>query len=231
MFRPEDTIAFLGAEKPSAAPTTVLAISQQQQCEKKAEKKPKDGKKKIVMKKCKNVEAKSAKANKESKCKERPIISQPKHDLRHTCHVGADGRSFGLLNVGFRRKEGNFDKIADIQVDKNDLPRALPPRVASPGGSATSDAVSPIMISSTISLAPPRPPKGTSLQQMDAMSRSFCVEMDSSELNQNGCWIVKRLWVIPQFQVSPHLHHLKPPNYHQSRHDFVHVKISFCLFH
>jgi hypothetical protein len=28
-------------------------------------------------------------------------IGRPEGDLRHTCHVGADGRSFGLLNVRF----------------------------------------------------------------------------------------------------------------------------------
>uniref|UniRef100_A0A915LVB0 CRIB domain-containing protein n=1 Tax=Meloidogyne javanica TaxID=6303 RepID=A0A915LVB0_MELJA len=27
------------------------------------------------------------------------MISEPKGDLRHTCHVGADGRNFGLLNI------------------------------------------------------------------------------------------------------------------------------------
>ena len=103
VFRPEDTIAYLGAEKPSAASTTLMPMNEQR-CEGKAEKKSKDGKKKSAIKKDKKVEAKNGKMNKESKCKERPIISQPKQDLRHTCHVGADGRSFGLLNVGFWEK-------------------------------------------------------------------------------------------------------------------------------
>jgi len=29
------------------------------------------------------------------------MITKPQSDLRHVCHVGADGQSFGLMNVRF----------------------------------------------------------------------------------------------------------------------------------
>jgi len=47
-------------------------------------------------KKDKNKKEKKKKNEKENF---KMMISEPKGDLRHTCHVGADGRNFGLLNV------------------------------------------------------------------------------------------------------------------------------------
>ncbi|CEF59677.1 Activated CDC42 kinase 1 [Strongyloides ratti] len=88
LFRPTDTVAHIGTENPKVhysilqAPPTIST----------SEKKPINNEKDIKKKKL--------------------LISEPQGDLRHTCHVGIDGRSFGLL-----------------QVDKNDLSKALPPSV------------------------------------------------------------------------------------------------------
>uniref|UniRef100_A0A0N4Z3A7 non-specific protein-tyrosine kinase n=1 Tax=Parastrongyloides trichosuri TaxID=131310 RepID=A0A0N4Z3A7_PARTI len=88
LFRPTETVAHIATENPKVsysilqAPPTVSA----------SEKKPISNEKDIKKKKL--------------------LISEPQGDLRHTCHVGIDGRSFGLL-----------------QVDKNDLSKALPPSV------------------------------------------------------------------------------------------------------
>lgn len=85
LFRPEDTIAFLGAEKPSASSNgsiSIQLISDQNGAKKKKRKK--------------EEKDKNAKLEERRRILE---ISQPQGDLRHMCHVGADGRSFGLLNV------------------------------------------------------------------------------------------------------------------------------------
>ncbi|KAL3079024.1 hypothetical protein niasHS_014806 [Heterodera schachtii] len=135
LFRPEDTIAFLGAENPSAKGD---ALSEQLRTEKGKMKKQLD---------------------KEKKRKKAVEISEPKGDLRHTCHVGADGRSFGLLNV-----------------NKSDLARALPPKVDPPLSNdgqmrntfPPADGVMilpPLMTTSMVSLPPPRPPKNGTKQR------------------------------------------------------------------
>ncbi|KAK0399031.1 hypothetical protein QR680_002875 [Steinernema hermaphroditum] len=82
LFKPNDTVAHLGAENP--ATKSLL-----------------NGKTNIVKPESKAPE------------KKKLIISEPQGDLRHTCHLGIDGRSFGLM-----------------QVDKNDLSRALPPSIS-----------------------------------------------------------------------------------------------------
>jgi hypothetical protein len=33
--------------------------------------------------------------------KRKLLISEPQGDLRHTCHVGLDGKVFGLIHVSF----------------------------------------------------------------------------------------------------------------------------------
>ncbi|TMS39919.1 hypothetical protein L596_006372 [Steinernema carpocapsae] len=96
LFRPNDTVAYLGAENPVSK--TVL-----------------NGKTSLA----KPAEPKMAE-------KKKLIISEPQGDLRHTCHVGIDGRSFGLLGV-----------------DKNDLSRALPPSI-SPSPSLSQRSPAPL---------------------------------------------------------------------------------------
>uniref|UniRef100_A0A1I8A4B2 non-specific protein-tyrosine kinase n=1 Tax=Steinernema glaseri TaxID=37863 RepID=A0A1I8A4B2_9BILA len=83
LFRPNETVAYLGAENPAS--------------------------KSLLSSKTNIVKPVESKATEKKKI----IISEPQGDLRHTCHVGIDGRSFGLL-----------------QVDKNDLSKALPPSIS-----------------------------------------------------------------------------------------------------
>ncbi|KAK0399030.1 hypothetical protein QR680_002875 [Steinernema hermaphroditum] len=70
LFKPNDTVAHLGAENP--ATKSLL-----------------NGKTNIVKPESKAPE------------KKKLIISEPQGDLRHTCHLGIDGRSFGLMQSAF----------------------------------------------------------------------------------------------------------------------------------
>uniref|UniRef100_A0AC35U7C7 Activated Cdc42 kinase-like n=1 Tax=Rhabditophanes sp. KR3021 TaxID=114890 RepID=A0AC35U7C7_9BILA len=89
LFRPIETVAYLGAENPSVSYTILQSTP-------------------IIVP---PVEKKGT--NNEKEKKKKLLISEPQGDLRHTCHVGIDGRSFGLL-----------------QIDKNDLSKALPPSLS-----------------------------------------------------------------------------------------------------
>ncbi|KHN78410.1 Tyrosine-protein kinase PR2 [Toxocara canis] len=103
LFRPAETVARLGAENPGGkldhTSSLIAAFATEKQLNADKEK---------------------------DKCKKKKlVISEPQGELRHTCHVGIDGTSFGLL-----------------QVDKNELARALPPSiVASPKNQRRSPSV------------------------------------------------------------------------------------------
>ncbi|KAE9555246.1 hypothetical protein FO519_001497 [Halicephalobus sp. NKZ332] len=84
LFKPADTVAYLGAESPSPGV--------------------------INFKNTPIVKKKDLKQSKLPPERKKLMISEPQGDVRHTCHVGVDGQSFGLL-----------------QVDKNELSKALPP--------------------------------------------------------------------------------------------------------
>uniref|UniRef100_A0A914H529 non-specific protein-tyrosine kinase n=1 Tax=Globodera rostochiensis TaxID=31243 RepID=A0A914H529_GLORO len=162
LFRPDDTIAYLGAENPSSSSNGDIPADQLLSEKTKTKKKGGNGNE-----------------NKGGPKKKKPVvISQPQGDLRHTCHVGADGRSFGLLNV-----------------NKKDLAKSLPPKISPrsspPGGKdgqmcKPADGViilSPLMSTSMMSLPPPpRPPKRANSTKIrtaaseleDVMSRSVC---------------------------------------------------------
>lgn len=84
LFRPEETMAHLGAENPS---TTTLTTST-------------------------NISEKKTSKHSTNKTNEicdkerrKLLISQPQGDLRHTCHVGIDGKTFGLLNVSIIKSQ------------------------------------------------------------------------------------------------------------------------------
>ncbi|KAI6175084.1 Activated CDC42 kinase 1 [Aphelenchoides bicaudatus] len=90
-FRPSDTVAHLNAENPTSALNVKLVQANQ--------KPPKDTK-----------ESKWTKTT--DKEKKKLLISEPQGDLRHTCHVGLDGKVFGL-----------------IHVNKSELTKNLPPLI------------------------------------------------------------------------------------------------------
>jgi serine/threonine protein kinase len=92
LFKPAETVAYLGAESPVANQVTFRAP---------------------VIKK------KDIKVSKVPPEKKKLLISEPQGDVRHTCHVGIDGTSFGIL-------EG----------DKNLLSKALPPPFPTTNGDA-----------------------------------------------------------------------------------------------
>lgn len=79
LFRPTDTVAFLGAETPQRN-SQPIAVSLPEMSAKTKEK---------------------TKEKEKKKEKERPVISGPQGDVRHTFHLGADGGVFGLLQVSF----------------------------------------------------------------------------------------------------------------------------------
>ena len=108
IFRPEDTIAYLGAENPSATSSNI-ENKNNEEVKIGAEKEEKMNEEKIAkkskLKKTKESKGKEEKGMKADKKQQKPlIISQPQGDLRHTCHLGADGRSFGLLNVSLLKE-------------------------------------------------------------------------------------------------------------------------------
>lgn len=84
LFKPEETVAFLGAENPS--PLVLIP--------------PANGSQsvggKVVIK-----EKDAGKKTGKDKEKRKLLISEPQGDLRHTCHVGLDGKVFGLIHVSF----------------------------------------------------------------------------------------------------------------------------------
>uniref|UniRef100_A0A915BF35 non-specific protein-tyrosine kinase n=1 Tax=Parascaris univalens TaxID=6257 RepID=A0A915BF35_PARUN len=106
LFRPAETVARLGAENPGGkmdhCASLLAAFANEKQAGSTEKEKEKDKSKKKKL-----------------------LISEPQGELRHTCHVGIDGTSFGLL-----------------QVDKNELARALPPSIiASPNNQRRSPSV------------------------------------------------------------------------------------------
>lgn len=127
MFRAEDTIAYLGAENPSSSTNGDIADQNLREEEKEEEKEKRKKKKKEEKERDREErrakEKEEKESRKETKKEEREakrsagngiigrVISQPQGDLRHTCHVGADGRSFGLLNVRYRivRDKGHLE--------------------------------------------------------------------------------------------------------------------------
>uniref|UniRef100_A0AC34QCH1 Non-specific protein-tyrosine kinase n=1 Tax=Panagrolaimus sp. JU765 TaxID=591449 RepID=A0AC34QCH1_9BILA len=132
LFKPADTVAYLGAESPN--PGTAIM---------------KNGP--IIKKK----DLKQAKIPLEQK---KLMISEPQGDVRHTCHVGIDGQSFGLL-----------------QVDKKELSKALPPSF-------------PIKIEGEANSVPPRPtPRklpistATPVRHISSEKNIFPIDLDSLE--------------------------------------------------
>lgn len=128
LFRPAETVARLGAENPGGKIDHCASLLAAFANEKQAGNTEKDKLKKKKL-----------------------LISEPQGELRHTCHVGIDGTSFGLL-----------------QIDKNELARALPPSiVASPNNQRRSPSVPlataptlpspPAQSASTISPESPKP--------------------------------------------------------------------------
>lgn len=76
LFRPAETVARLGAENPGGKIDHCASLLAAFANEKQAGNTEKDKLKKKKL-----------------------LISEPQGELRHTCHVGIDGTSFGLLQV------------------------------------------------------------------------------------------------------------------------------------
>lgn len=93
LFKPAETVAYLGAESPVPGGVNFRAP--------------------IVKKKD------AQKVSKVPPEKKKLLISEPQGDVRHTCHVGIDGTSFGIL-----------------QADKKELAKALPPPFPTTNGDA-----------------------------------------------------------------------------------------------
>uniref|UniRef100_A0A914CXF1 CRIB domain-containing protein n=1 Tax=Acrobeloides nanus TaxID=290746 RepID=A0A914CXF1_9BILA len=122
LFKPSETVAYLGAENPAPSLDSKLLKSPA------------------------NVKKSSKSASKLPPEKKKLLISEPQGEVLHTCHVGIDGKSFGLL-----------------QVDKNELAKALPPTINIPNGTISNSKTSPKSTASNdsssliIATAPPRP--------------------------------------------------------------------------
>ncbi|KAH7724377.1 Protein ARK-1 a [Aphelenchoides avenae] len=110
LFKPAETVAYLGAENPSPAASGCLLSTIQ----------PRSGGKSPVAGKKEKSEKDKEKSKVLDKERKKLLISEPQGDLRHTCHVGIDGKMFGLI------------------VKKDELAKALPPMIAIPPvGNAT----------------------------------------------------------------------------------------------
>lgn len=78
LFKPSETVAYLGAENPAPSLDSKLLKSPA------------------------NVKKLAKNAQKLPPEKKKLLISEPQGEVLHTCHVGIDGKSFGLLQVGHR---------------------------------------------------------------------------------------------------------------------------------
>ena len=131
LFKPADTVAYLGAISPNPG---VLNF--------------------------KNVPIVKKKDLKQSKLppeKKKLLISEPQGDVRHTCHVGVDGQSFGLL-----------------QVDKKELSKALPP--AFPIKAEGEPKVPPRPAPRKLPVSP-----GTPVRHISSEKNVFPLDLDSLE--------------------------------------------------
>uniref|UniRef100_A0A914LQW6 non-specific protein-tyrosine kinase n=1 Tax=Meloidogyne incognita TaxID=6306 RepID=A0A914LQW6_MELIC len=148
IFLPEHTIAFLGAQNPNSNYSDNIITS------------PEFERKSLhsLIEIEENKKDKNKKEKKNEKENFKMMISEPKGDLRHTCHVGADGRNFGLLNIN----------KTDLSISSTISPSLR--------------SISPISTSSTFSLAPPRPPKNPNIHL--EMSKSILSNKSIEELNQ-----------------------------------------------
>lgn len=75
LFRPANTVARLGAENPCGNSFSIDNMLRNGNSNDKSER------------------------EKDKKKKKKVVISEPQNDLRHTCHIGIDGSSFGVLPV------------------------------------------------------------------------------------------------------------------------------------
>ncbi|CAI4231837.1 unnamed protein product [Auanema sp. JU1783] len=82
LFKPTDTVAYLGAEIPSNN-TVLMPSCMPSGGGEKGEKEKKNSKKSKL----------------EAREKKKALISEPVGEVRHTCHVGIDGTAFGLLQL------------------------------------------------------------------------------------------------------------------------------------
>lgn len=73
LFRPANTVARLGAENPCGVTFTIGSVLRNGNVADKVDK------------------------EKDRKKKKKVVISEPQNDLRHTCHIGIDGSSFGVI--------------------------------------------------------------------------------------------------------------------------------------
>ncbi|CAD5208325.1 unnamed protein product [Bursaphelenchus xylophilus] len=130
LFKPAETVAYLGAENPTNPPKTFIGtpLPLYQNTAKKPERLSIIGRKNSQ----KSLD----------KEKKKLLISEPQGDLRHTCHIGIDGSVFGL-----------------VHVNKNDLSSTISPLIGlsdtaslapSQHNSSTS-SISPSAASSTTS--------------------------------------------------------------------------------
>uniref|UniRef100_A0A914Y4U9 CRIB domain-containing protein n=1 Tax=Panagrolaimus superbus TaxID=310955 RepID=A0A914Y4U9_9BILA len=141
LFKPAETVAYLGAESPAPATVNFRAP--------------------IIKKKD------ATKVSKVPAEKKKLMISEPQGDVRHTCHVGIDGTSFGIL-------EG----------DKNLLSKALPPPFPT---SPTAAAATSISGNGDAKVPPrPAPRRIPTLSNASPVSPGTPVRHISSEKNINA---------------------------------------------
>ncbi|KJH48926.1 p21-Rho-binding domain protein [Dictyocaulus viviparus] len=124
LFRPADTVAHLGAEKPSSVEVISSGCAV-----KSIERKEKEEKR--ITKKDKEREREKRKA----------LISEPVGKVRHTCHVGIDGTAFGLLQLD--KKEITSNTVSPSPARTNDgIPLQL--------STSFSQVSTPVVLRSTV---------------------------------------------------------------------------------
>uniref|UniRef100_A0A914PIZ4 CRIB domain-containing protein n=1 Tax=Panagrolaimus davidi TaxID=227884 RepID=A0A914PIZ4_9BILA len=121
LFKPAETVAYLGAESPAPATVNFRA--------------PIIKKKDVKVSKAMPAE------------KKKLLISEPQGDVRHTCHVGIDGTSFGILegdkNLLSKALPPPFPTSAISNGDAKVPPRPAPRRIPTLPNAAPASPVSP----------------------------------------------------------------------------------------
>ncbi|KAI6242395.1 hypothetical protein M3Y99_00224900 [Aphelenchoides fujianensis] len=178
LFRPAETVAHLGAENPTAA----------------SQKPPAASPPTAAIKPTSASKEKKSKGEKDKE-KRKLLISEPQGDLRHTCHVGVDGKVFGLIHVG----KGDLQPLIGLSDPATLQPAALAGRSIVPlrptRSSNDSLAISPTRSTNSGVATPPLPPPTLASVRGAALTNGGRTGADAAaamELRANGYDVPQR---------------------------------------
>ncbi|KAI6192563.1 hypothetical protein M3Y99_01927200 [Aphelenchoides fujianensis] len=127
--------------------------------------------------------------------KRKLLISEPQGDLRHTCHVGVDGKVFGLIHVG----KGDLQPLIGLSDPATLQPAAFAGRSIAPlrptRSSNDSLAISPTRSTNSGVATPPLPPPTLASVRGAALTNGGRTGADAAaamELRANGYDVPQR---------------------------------------